>query len=50
MKKLGAEFESEEELNAAFTRFKDLSLAVRHITKSEVVPLHLSFLDNNHKN
>jgi glycolate oxidase len=35
-------------ISYGFSSFKELSQAVRGITRSEVVPLHLSFLDKNH--
>ncbi len=35
-------------ISYGFSSFKELSQAVRVITRSEVTPLHLSFLDRNH--
>ncbi len=35
-------------ISYGFSSFRELSHAVRDITRSEVVPLHLSFLDRNH--
>ncbi|UCG69766.1 MAG: FAD-binding oxidoreductase [Thermoplasmata archaeon] len=35
-------------LSYGFLDFKTLSNAVRSITKSDIVPLHISFLDKNH--
>jgi glycolate oxidase len=35
-------------ISYGFMSFRELSQAVRDITRSEVTPLHISFLDNNH--